>query len=102
MATHRFLHVAFAFRGAPRTKEFADIFNQAPDWLRYAPNCWILWTSNSPEMWAERVKPLLSDEESVLIFRMDLSERYGYLPKSAWDWLQKDRLSKPKERAKPG
>lgn len=47
MAEGRYLHFGFKFKGPPKIKELEPLFNLASDWLRYAPNCWIVWTKNS-------------------------------------------------------
>jgi hypothetical protein len=87
----QFLHIGFAFYGEPKVKELETIFNLALDWLRYAPNCWIVYTSSDAQKWYSRVKPLLSENEFVFIVRIDLQERQGWLPKWAWDWIKKER-----------
>jgi hypothetical protein len=82
------LHVGFAFRDAPRPEELEPIFDEADDWIRYAPNCWILWTSVSPKRWMERLEPILSPNDQVLIIRIDASSQAGVLPSSIWSWIK--------------
>jgi hypothetical protein len=86
-----YLHVAFAFDGEPRVKDFEPVFNKSRDWMRYAPNCWIVYTSRPPQFWAEKVQPLMKRGESVLVVEIDPKKRQGLLPKWAWEWLKKAR-----------
>ena len=87
----QFLHVGFKWVGPPKTAELKPVFSKAVDWVRYAPNCWILYTTSSARVWKERVKPHLGDEDSVLIVKLDPSERNGLLPRWVWDWFKKPR-----------
>ena len=86
----RFLHVAFNSKD-PRIDQWTPVFDKATDWLRYAPNCWIIYTGRDPEIWFDRVKPLLREGEHVLICELKLSNRRGWLPKSAWEWINRTR-----------
>jgi hypothetical protein len=86
----QFLHIAFKFaNGDPKTATLRPIFNKAIDWFRYAPNCWIVWTSSSADKWYERLKPHIDDEDSMLIVKIDMTERQGWLNKSLWEWMDK-------------
>jgi len=87
----RFLHVGFQFEGAPKITEMKQVFERAKDWMRYAPNCWIIWTNESPETWFQRLKPQMGKGDTVLICAINLTERRGWLSKELWDWIQKER-----------
>jgi hypothetical protein len=92
---NQFLHIAFKFADDdPKIAKLKPIFNKAIDWFRYAPNCWIVWTSNSAEKWYERLRPHITDEDNMFIVRMDMSERQGWLSKSIWEWMDQHRLEK--------
>ena len=86
----KFLHVGFNTT-KPRVQEWKTLFNQATDWLRYAPNCWILYTGRSPQSWYELIKPQLQEGEDVFICELVITNRQGWLPKNAWDWVKKSR-----------
>ncbi len=87
----RYLHVGFAFVGQPKISELVPIFNKADDWLRYAPNCWIIWTAESPEAWDARLKPLLGDKDMVLVCPINLKDHDGWLTREMWDWINRTR-----------
>lgn len=87
----KFVHISFSFRGAPKIEELLPAFNQALDWVRYAPNCWIVWTTSSTEKWFARLKPHLTDDDHMLIATLDLQDYNGWLPQWVWDWITKER-----------
>ena len=90
----QFLHVSFGWKDAPKIQDLVPVFNKAVDWARYAPNCWILWTTSSAEVWFERLKPHLGPHDHMFICRLDMTDRQGWLPKWVWDWLDKARESR--------
>ncbi|MGC2411464.1 MAG: hypothetical protein WA459_02060 [Stellaceae bacterium] len=95
--TTRFLHISFSFwDGDNRVSQLKPIFKKALDWCRYAPNCWIVYTSSSAERWYERLRPFISDEDCLFIVEINLDERQGWLSRSTWDWLDKDRSKREK------
>ncbi len=89
----KYLHVAFRrVFGGPSKEELEKTFNQALDWLRYAPNCWILYTRRTPQQWYAALQPLLEDKpSSILIVEVNPAVRSGTMPKMVWDWLKKKR-----------
>jgi hypothetical protein len=88
----KFLHVGFSFDGEIKIDQLKPIFDTALDWYRYAPNCWIVWSTKTPEQWYEVLKPhLVEGKDTVLICELNMDSRYGALKKGGWDWLQKPR-----------
>ena len=91
----KFLHIGFNFdKSEPdhRHGKLVPVFDTATDWLRYAPNCWIVYTTRTPAEWYELLKPHLEPEkDSVFICELDVNNRYGALTEASWDWLQKKR-----------
>lgn len=91
----QFLHVGFnlpANKAIPRDEIQKVLDGMGGDWLRYAPNAWIVWTSDSPEQLYQRLLPFTGrPNELVLILRVNPDGRYGWMPKSVWDWFKKER-----------
>lgn len=89
---NQFLHIGLHFAdGNNKVAELIPVFSNAIDWLRYAPNCWIVWTSSSPQEWYQRLKPFLKEADRLFIVKIDMSVRQGWLEKNAWDWMDKRR-----------
>ena len=90
MATY--LHVSFNFEGRPPpTEKLNELFNTALDWISYAPNCWILWTTSTPEVWHSYLKKVVDPGDSIFIVEIKVENRGGFLPSAIWQWLQKSR-----------
>lgn len=95
--SHRFLHVGF--HNFVVTEELAaalgKTFNYATDWIKYSPNCWILWTGLTTDDWAERIgkTPGLPPHYGALIAPIDLTYemRGGKTYEWVWKWISKER-----------
>lgn len=90
----RFLIVTFVdIRMAPETIQ--PLFNTALDWLRFAPNCWILWTNKDPSTWYGYIEHYLGENGGVLIAELNLDETgtnyLGKLIPMNWKWIDKHR-----------
>ncbi len=94
MTQKRYLHIGFYFAGIPLIKELEPIFaSLSEDWIRYAGNCWIVWTANSPEEWLRAFQPKLGIKDKMLILELSSGqEPNGYLPEWIWHWLFKNRI----------
>ncbi len=87
----QYVHISFNFDGATKINELLPTFNHALDWVRYAPNCWIVWTTSSAEKWYDRLKPHLTDNDHMLIVTLNLQDYSGWLPKWVLDWISEKR-----------
>jgi hypothetical protein len=92
----KFLHVSFNFEGRdPPTDAITKVFNKATDWVTYAPNCWIIYsTKPDASTWYQRIRAVLDEDDSVFVVEINLENRQGWLPTYVWDWIQKDRQKK--------
>lgn len=91
----RFLHVTVKWGGTPNTKEIQKVIDTSLDWAKYAPNCWVLWSTREVREWLGYIKPHLSSNDSVFVFEINLSEPgrtyAGLWDKWFWDWVQRKR-----------
>src|SRR5436190_18813997 len=83
----RFLHIAFDAILLDY-EELEKTFDKALDWYRYSSNCWIVWTSSSPEKWYARLRKHLGEGEHVFICELNISERSGWMPRRFWRFLK--------------
>ena len=67
-----------AIKGAP-----------ASTWWHYLDATWLVKTTETPNSMSTRLLPLINAvDDSILITKVDLSVRAGWLPKKAWDWIK--------------
>ena len=87
------LHVSLFSVRPPKAlvESLESVFATADDWMRYAPNCWLLWTSQDVAFWATKVKAeFLKDDESLFVCRIDpTGMTQGWLQPWMWDWINK-------------
>jgi hypothetical protein len=74
--------------GPPKTTELEPFFNQATDWYRYAPNCWLVWTTGTAHTWYPYLKAQISPSDYLFIVEVTGLWR-GWIPQGAVDWLKK-------------
>ncbi|WP_441227899.1 hypothetical protein AB7813_03720 [Tardiphaga sp. 20_F10_N6_6] len=88
----KYLQVTFNFEGrTPPDKELKVLFDTAIDWVKFAPNAWLLYTVTAPDVWYKYIKREIHPEDTVFICEIDPTERSGFLQQNIWDWLTKDR-----------
>jgi hypothetical protein len=90
--TKRILHISIH----PSDEALDDealhkLVDRAPDWVEYAPNRWLLWTSLDAATWYRRFRRVVGKDDSILIFPGDFSEYDGFLSPTVWKWLRKYR-----------
>jgi hypothetical protein len=101
---NRFLHISFAFNeGLPKVRELEPLFNAlAPDWLRYSFNCWLVWTARPASDFLYALRAVIGASDSIMIVKLDLSDRTGWQPEWVWQWMdRKRRLGPPPPPAPP-
>jgi hypothetical protein len=94
MARARFLHIGFQYHGVIDPASLTKTFDLAVDWMRYAPNCWLVYTTSEPATWYDRLFKVLPEpkkQHSIFIVEINIAQRSGQLNNEAWDWLQKSR-----------
>lgn len=75
---------------------YSDIHNKITSmpnlysWFHYLRSSYILISSCDNEELAENIRKIIPNKR-FLIFKVDLSTRHGWLPREAWDWIEKMR-----------
>lgn len=90
----KFLHLAVS----PVDDTYRELIelklDKAADWLRYLPNCWLLYTAQPARVWYERLSDIETAKgRNLFIIEVELSNRAGWIKTSAWDWINKTRSS---------
>lgn len=93
MRDPRFLHVGFT-AALPFDQGAADqvIASESFDWMRYASNCYIVWSSSDCETICVKILRVPGlQSANVLVCSFDVSDGFGSLPDWAWAWIKRDR-----------
>jgi hypothetical protein len=61
------------------------------DWMRYAPNGWLVYSSLSAHDIAYKIHAPLTKEEILFVVEINLQNRQGWLHQWMWDWIKKKR-----------
>jgi hypothetical protein len=88
MAKAYFLHLGFRFRAELNRADLEGILDKALSWYRYAPNNYVLYTTNSAEVWYRRLRPHIADGDSMFICALDTHNHQGWMSKNFWEWLE--------------
>jgi hypothetical protein len=94
-----FLHLAVNFKNfwdlaayKPTQEQIEAILNGANDWLRYAPNCWLIYTSQTADAWYQHLAKLPGmADNTYFISEVNLQNRAGWLKPTSWEWIHKNR-----------
>jgi hypothetical protein len=98
LGRRRYVLLSFYFGTTPSLEAshyIQPVINRADDWLKYADNCWIVWSAKTPDQWyAELTQIEQVKAFSIFILYVDVSgsNRAGQLPPWAWEWIDKPRL----------
>jgi hypothetical protein len=90
-----FLHLGVSFAatdGAAERVAIEQVLDKARDWFRYAPNCWLIYTSRSAKSWQDDILKLPGMKSHTLfICEVNIQNRSGWLYPSTWEWIDKSR-----------
>ncbi len=85
--------VTYDFKGS--ADKYADLFlelKKFSGWWHYISNSWLIISESDAKGIFEKLKPHLDADINLLVIEVG-TDRQGWLPKKAWEWL-KTNLSK--------
>lgn len=76
------------------------------DWMRYAYNCYFIWTTKSASQIGGAILTLDgANVQGMNFFVAEVNvltaDNWGFLPQWAWDWFRKDRRQFPGDPPPP-
>jgi hypothetical protein len=84
-------HVAVGFEAAPTPHTTIQAaFPPHAGWARYAPNCWLVSTSESAMTVATGIRTVIREMDTLFVCEVNLNNTYGYLQQGTWEWIKKD------------
>ena len=69
-------------------QQIDDVLNTAQDWLRLNGMTWLVWTNESGQALALRLKARLGPDDTILVLRVEPANPAGWAPESVWNWLR--------------
>lgn len=72
-------------------EQVMEKMNLAVDWYKYSDYCWVVNTTSNAAKWQTRLKPLVEPDGTLLILKLDPSQRQGWIAKGFWEWLKKEK-----------
>ena len=86
-----FYHIYLKPKSDVSEEQIEEKMNLALDWYKYAASCWVVKSSSDVAKWQTRLKPLVEPDGSLLILKIDPTERQGWIAKGFWDWYKNAR-----------
>lgn len=84
-------HIFLRPKAGVTTEQVTESMNLALDWYKYSDYCWVVKTTSDAAKWQTRLRPLVEPDGTLLIFKLDPSQRQGWIAKGFWDWLRKSK-----------
>jgi hypothetical protein len=84
----KYYHIHISPRPGVTREQIESVLNRAIDWYRYDPKNWIVYTNSDAKTWYSRLQSLVEPEGYTLICKLDMSDRYGFMPKGTWEWIE--------------
>lgn len=74
-----------------KSKDYIDLYNKIKtySWWHYIESTWIIKTDKDANTINTSLRPFIDESSDfLLVVKIENSERQGWLPKKAWDWLK--------------
>ena len=65
-----------------------NVLGPAHSWYRIAPNSWVICTGEPAAAWNARLSPFVKPNGSIVIFRLDTTDRQGWIQQKFWEWVR--------------
>jgi hypothetical protein len=86
-----FLHMSIVPHEGVTAEQIEERLNKAIDWMRYRRGLYLLYTRYTPQQWNDSLEDLVKPDGILLVVAVDISKRQGWMTKSFWEWLEKER-----------
>ena len=85
-----------ALKSSVAREAIEQVLNRATDWFRFAPNCWLIYSSRNADIWQNRlIKIPEMKDRAFFVCAIDKEDRGGLIDSHFWDWLDKNRPENP-------
>jgi hypothetical protein len=82
-----FLNVYIVPNNDVSRKDVETVLNKAKDWIRYGTGNYIVYTNADVQKWKTRLISLAKPQGNLLVVKLDIRERSGFMSDKLWLWL---------------
>ena len=83
-----FLHLYVRQRPGVTQETLEAVLSLAEDWYRYDSRMYILYTTDDPDKWKERLVPLVNPGGRYFICPLEVKPIRGRMAGSFWKWIR--------------
>jgi hypothetical protein len=83
-----FLHIYISPRDGVTREQVEKKLDLALDWYRYAQGLYVVHTTSGVDKWKVRLLDFVKPRGRLLIVKLDVTERQGWMNKDFWEWLR--------------
>lgn len=92
MRNPRFLHVSFGTAVTNQESVSEVIASESFDWMFYAGNCYLVWSSSDCETILRKLQRVPGLEKATMfVVAVNMEDGFGYFPNWLWHWIMRDR-----------
>lgn len=83
------MHLYMIVYDIPEAKEvhLAQALRAAKGWWHHLGSCWIVATEHGADIWRQSIMKAIGESGKFVIFDITNVPVDGWMPKSAWDWI---------------
>jgi hypothetical protein len=71
------------------------VLGRAFEWYRLSDTVWIVCTKKDAKIWYTRLGKLVKPKGHVLIVKLDVTDKAGWMPKAFWQWIKTTKAKFP-------
>ena len=68
--------------------QFYELIKSASSWFHYIDSTFIIQTNKSAKEWGDDLHEKMEYGDRILVVDITKKDRWGWLPKEAWEWLK--------------
>ena len=86
-----FYHIYVVPKEGVSVEEIEKKIDLALDWFRYDDSVYVVYSTSDIKKWMTRLRPLVEKDGRLFVCELNHKKRNGWMNKSFWNWLRKER-----------
>lgn len=87
----KFYHIYITPKYGVSQDDIKQKMDKSLDWFRYDDDIYVVYSTSTVPKLTARFKPLVEPDGRLFICELNIKERNGWMSKSFWEWIKKDR-----------